>query len=366
MRRKILLISFFCFSQTLFATRIKDVAKLEGVTETQLIGYGLVVGLKGTGDGNRTQFTTQSIINMLRNMGIEVPQDKIQLRNVAAVMVTGNLMPYSKKGAALDVSVSSIGDARSLEGGVLLLSPLQAADGEIYALAQGSLSVGGFLRESGHSSFKKNYTLVGDIPGGAIVQKASPLNALPQGSLDIALHNPDFSSAVALAKALNAKYQKEVAQALDPGTVHVTIPDNFKNKTSEFMAEVENVDFQTSTVAKVILNERTGTVVAGGNVTLSEVAVSQGSITVEIKQNQQSQTQGIISQGQAAQQTTKSEGEDMKVEEAKNEMRVIPANSNVNDLAKSLNALGISPRDIIAIFQAIKKAGALNAELIIM
>jgi flagellar P-ring protein precursor FlgI len=351
------------------AARVKDVAKIDGQTETQLIGYGLVVGLKGTGDGQRTQFTTQSIVNMLRNTGIEVPRERIQVRNVAAVMVTAKLNPYVKKGSSVDVTVSSIGDAKSMEGGTLLLSPLQGTDGEIYALAQGALSIGGINRESasGRGSFSKNHTLVGEIPNGAIVQKEAAGGIVDAGEFLISLASPDFSSAVALAKAVNANFKKEIAQAMDPVSVRVNVPEEFRAKRMEFIAEVENLDFQVSTTAKVVLNEKTGTVIAGGNVSIAEVAVSHGNITIEVRASEQTNVQNVVPpRGGAVQQVASSQSEDFKVDEPKADMRVIPASSNVADLAKSLNTLGVSPRDIIAIFQAIKKAGALNAELIVM
>jgi len=351
------------------ASRIKDVAKLEGMTDTQIIGYGLVVGLKGTGDGPRTQFTTQSVVNMLRNTGIEVPRERIQVRNVAAVMVTSKLVPFMKRGSTLDVTVSSIGDAKSLEGGTLLMSPLQATDGEIYALAQGALSIGGINKEGpgGRATFQKNHTLVGEIPNGAIIQKEAPGGAMTSEELRISLSNPDFSSAVAMAKAINASYNKPIAVAQDPVTVEVKVPDEFKDRRMEFIAEVENLDFLVSTIAKVVLNEKTGTVIAGGNVSISEVAVSQGSITIQVRNNQQAQVSTAAAPfGGTTQQTASSQSEDIKVDEPKAEMKVLPGSSNVADLAKSLNTLGVSPRDIIAIFQAIKRAGALNAELVVM
>ncbi|MDB5106223.1 MAG: Flagellar P-ring protein [Fibrobacteres bacterium] len=351
------------------ASRIKDVAKLEGLSDTQIIGYGLVVGLKGTGDGARTQFTTQSVVNMLRNTGIEVPRERIQVRNVAAVMVTSKLSPYMKRGSTLDVTVSSIGDAKSLEGGTLLMSPLQATDGEIYALAQGALSVGGINKEGpqGKSSFTKNHTLVGEIPNGAIIQKEAPGGLISSEDLRISLANPDFSSAVAMAKSINANFKKPVAEAKDPVTVNVSVPEEYKAKRMEFIAEVENLDFLVSTIARVVLNEKTGTVIAGGNVSISEVAVSQGSITIQVKDNQQAQVSNTaVPNGGTTTNTASSQNEDLKVDEPKAEMKVMPSSSNVADLAKSLNSLGVSPRDIISIFQAIKRAGALNAELVVM
>jgi flagellar P-ring protein FlgI len=366
---KNIFMALFTLSLGVQASRIKDVAKFDGLTETQLIGYGLVVGLKATGDGPRTQFTTQSVVNMLRNTGIEVPREKIQVRNVAAVMVTSKISPFMKRGSTLDVSVSSIGDAKSLEGGTLLMSPLQATDGEIYALAQGALTIGGLSRESqqGKSSFSKNHNMVGEIPNGAIIQKEAPNTVFHAAELNISLSNPDFSSAVAMAKSINANYKEEIATATDPVSIMVKIPEAMKTKRMEFLAEVENLDFLVSTTAKVVLNEKSGTVIAGGNVSISEVAVSHGSITIEIKQNQQASVSSAAAPfGGTTQTSSNTQSADIKVEEPKMDMKVLPTSSNVADLAKSLNSLGVSPRDIISIFQAIKKAGALNAELIVM
>jgi flagellar P-ring protein FlgI len=350
------------------AVRVKDVAKIEGTGATQLIGYGLVVGLKGSGDGPRTAFTTQSVINMLRNMGIEVPKDRIQVRNVAAVMVTSKMTPYHKRGQALDVLVSSLGDAKSLEGGTLLLSPLQDAQGDIFAMAQGALSVGGISRESnqGRASLSKNHTLAGQVPGGALVQKELPNTALSKTELRVDLISPDFSSAVNMAKAVNAKFGGAVAEAIDPVTVKLALPADWQPRAMEFVAEVENLDFQIAAVARVVLNEKTGTVITGGNVSISEVAVAHGNITVEIKQTQENQLQTATAPGVATQQTASTVNESVKATEDKSMVRVLPASSSVSDLAKSLNALGVTPRDIIAIFEAIKTAGALHAELVVM
>ena len=369
MRIKYIALTLLGCALTAQASRIKDVAKFDGLTETQLIGYGLVVGLKMTGDGPRTQFTTQSVVNMLRNTGIEVPRERIQVRNVAAVMVTSKLSPFMKRGSTLDVTVSSIGDAKSLEGGTLLMSPLQATDGEIYALAQGALSIGGMNRESqqGKSSYTRNHVMVGEIPNGAIVQKEAPGSVTVADELHISLSAPDFSSAVAMAKSINANYKVDIATATDPVSVLVKIPGDMRAKRMEFIADVENLDFLVSISARVVLNEKTGTVIAGGNVSISEVAVTHGGITIEIKQNKQGTVANATAPfGGTTQTATESRNDEIKVEEAKSDMKVLPSSSNVSDLAKSLNTLGVTPRDIIAIFQAIKKAGALNADLIVM
>jgi flagellar P-ring protein FlgI len=356
------------WASSVHAARVKDVARIDGMQETQLIGYGLVVGLKGSGDGPRTAFTTQSVINMLRNMGIETPKDRIQIRNVAAVMITAKLTPYHKRGQAVDVLVSSLGDAKSLEGGTLLLSPLQDLQGEIYAMAQGPLSVGGISRESnlGKASLSKNHTLAGRVPNGALVQKTLPMRELSNSEMRMDLHAPDFSSAVNMAKAVNAKFGSTVASAIDPVTVKLTLPTDWQARPMEFVAEVENLDFTVSSVARVVLNEKTGTVISGGNVAISEVAVAHGNITIEIKQTETNQIQTAAAPGAVTQQNATTINESISANEDKSMVRVLPASSNVADLAKSLNALGVTPRDIIAIFQAIKAAGALHADLMVM
>jgi flagellar P-ring protein FlgI len=350
------------------AVRIKDVARIEGMDESQLIGYGLVVGLKGSGDGPRTAFTTQSVINMLRNMGIEVPKDRIQVRNVAAVMITAKMTPYHKRGQALDVLVSSLGDAKSLEGGTLLLSPLQDARGEIYAMAQGALSVGGVSRESnlGKASLSKNHTLAGRVPNGALVQKEIPSLTLSNTELRVDLQVPDFSSAVNMAKAVNAQFKSEVATAIDPVTVKLSLPQEWQSKPMEFAATLENLDFEIASIARVVLNEKTGTVISGGNVSISEVAVAHGNITIEIKQTENNQVQTASAPGATTQQSVSNTNETIQANEDKSMVKVLPASTKVSDLAKSLNALGVTPRDIIAIFQAIKAAGALHADLMVM
>ena len=342
------------------AARIKDVATLDGLGEVQLVGYGLVVGLNGTGDGTRTQFTVQSVANMHQKMGIVVPPEKLRLRNVAAVMVTGNLPAFVKPGKKVDVTISSLGDARSLEGGTLLMTPLQAADGEYYAQAQGAVSVGG-VSAGKKSSYNKGHTLAGSIPNGAVVHREVESANLKTGELRWILGEPDFTSAVAMAQALNNLFPG-AAQAEDAGSVLVTVPENQRGNYMAFIAQAEMAEFTPGAVARVILNEKTGTLVSGADVRISEVAVSHGSIVINVENTPQVSQPNPMTGGQTQvvnqQQTT--------VQEPRPEMRVNPAVNNAGQLAQALNSLGVTPRDIIAIFQAIKKAGALHAELVIM
>lgn len=351
--------------------RIKDVAHISGIEELQLFGYGLVVGLDQTGDRYQTIFTEQSVINMLRNIGISLPESHLRLRNVAAVMVTGTLAPFKRKGTKFDVTVSSMGDATSLEGGTLILTPLQGPDGTMYGSAQGPCATGGYdVHNSGLTRVKKNHVLVGRIPDGAIVQREYNFNILNGKELSLVLTNPDFSSAVSLASSINADFKSErIAKAMDAATVSLNFPTLEKdspNKPSDlisFISRIENLGFTVSSQARVVVNERTGTIVAGGQVRISEVAVSHGSIKVEIT------NQPEVVQPQPFNLTGNNEiapHPQTEVAEKDADMVVLNSTATVSDLAQALNSIGVSTRDVIAILQAIKEAGALQAQLVIM
>ncbi len=346
--------------------RIKDVSKVQGLHDTQLIGYGLVVGLDGTGDGTRTMFTVQSILNMLKNIGIEVSTSRIRVKNVAAVMITSTIKPFMKKGSRIDVTVSSLGDAKSLVGGTLLMSPLQDTQGDIFAIAQGAVSTGSykFVSDFRQNSRTKNHASVGSIPDGAIIQKEVTTNELSREVLKLELANPDFSSAVAVSNAINKNFGTNIAQTADAATIDVNVPANFKNggKFFEFISKVENTRFIPEQKARVVLNEKTGTIVAGGNVTISEIAVTHGGITVEVKKSQLISQPPPLTLGN----TEIVNSTEQKIEEKKPQMVVLGPTTNVSELAIALNKLGVTSRDVIAIFQAIKQAGALQAELIVI
>ncbi len=352
--------------------RIKDVAALSGVEEVQIFGYGLVVGLDGTGDRTQTVFTTQTVRNMLKNLGIELPDNQMMLRNVAAVMVTGTLTPFKRKGTHLDVTVSSLGDATSLEGGTLILTPLQGPDGMVFASAQGPMSTGGYdVRDYGLARTKKNHVMVGRIPDGGIVQREYELNVLDGRDLALSLFSPDFTSAVTLAKAVNAAfpgYTDPIARALDASTIaldySVVARDSVKNKRNlmDFISTVENVTFDMQSAAKVVMNERTGTIVAGGNVRISEIAVTHGGIKIEITNEPEVVEPKPFTNGV----TGIVPNADIVTEEKDMNMVVLPKTTTVGDLASALNSLGVAPRDVISIFQAIKEAGALQAQLVLM
>ncbi len=359
-----------CFAE--IGVKIKDVANVSGLEDIQLFGYGLVVGLDGTGDRNQTIFTTQTVVNMLKNMGIELPEKQIRIRNVGAVMVTGTLKPFKRKGTHFDVTVSSMGDATSLEGGTLLLTSMQGSDGIIYSSAQGSLSTGGYdVRYKSLAHLKKNHVLVGRIPDGAIVQKEYQFNVLNGKELTLSLSQPDFTSAVSMANAINQEFKtitSKVAKAIDPATILLSVDaisrDSIRNYVGlvDFISKVENVLFYPSSQARVVVNERTGTIVAGGDIKISEVAVSHGSIKVEVI-NAPEVVQPVP---YTASQTAVVPNPSVSIEEKSPELVVLKGTTTVSDLAQALNSLGVSPRDVISIFQAIKEAGALQGQLIIL
>ncbi|MBD3346730.1 MAG: flagellar basal body P-ring protein FlgI [Chitinivibrionales bacterium] len=353
--------------------RVKDVSVVDGLEDLQLYGYGLVVGLNGTGDRQQTIFTNQTVINMLKNMGIELPDKYMRLRNVAAVIVTGTLKPFLKRGTRFDITVSSLGDATSLEGGTLIMTPLLGPDGVIYASAQGPLATGGYdVRNRGLVHVKKNHTLVGRIPDGALVQRQYELEPLRAAEISISLNTPDFSSASAMAKAINARFEEttnsNIAKAVDAATVALDYSlitrDTIRNKMNlvEFISAVENVEFGVSSHARVVVNERTGTIVAGSAVKISEIAVTHGSIKVEIVNKPEVVQPQPFSMGQ----TAIIPEPEVVVDEKDAELVVLDGTTTVSDLAHALNSLGVAPRDVISIFQAIKQAGALHGELIIL
>lgn len=351
-------------SQLSWSARIKDVAQLEGFTEVQLVGYGLVVGLNGTGDGAQAAYTIQSTINLLRNMGIVVPEARIRTRNVAAVMVTANLKPFQKKGTKMDVTVSSMGDARSIEGGTLLMTPLQGPEGEVYALAQGALSVGGLSAQGneGKASIRRNHILAGEIPNGALIQRSIITPSLNGERMRWTLSQPDFSTSVNMATQLNATFGSDVAKAIDASTVELNFPKEEIPNLMLNISKAENTIITPETKARVILNEKSGTIVAGADVKIAEVAVSHGSIQININSEESISQPNAFSSGNTGSVINE------QIESIENplEMKVLPGVTNVGELASALNSLGVAPRDIISIFMAIKKAGALHAELILM
>ncbi|MEO7191703.1 MAG: flagellar basal body P-ring protein FlgI [Vicinamibacterales bacterium] len=344
-------------------SRLKDVATLSGVSPAPLVGYGLIVGLNKTGDKRQTIFSTQSLANMLSRFGVEVPGDQLKVENIAAVLVTAELSPYQRAGARIDVLASSIGDARSLQGGTLLPTPMRGPTGEMIALAQGPLSIGGFGGGSGGgSSVQVNHLTVGRIPGGAIVQTVPPIAAIPTGSLTFLLHEPDYITAASVAQAVNAHLGVVLARATDPGSVTVQVPEQYRDRVPELIAELEAIAVRTDVVARVVINERTGTVVVGGDVRLSAAAVAHGNLSVRITTRYQVSQPAPFSTGETVVVPTE------KVELQEGRARVVTLDEGVTleSVTSALNSLGASPRDIIAILQALKAAGALRAEIVIL
>lgn len=366
---------------TLFATlilavnvfgqaRIKDIASFQGMHAMHLIGYGLVIGLDGTGDrssgASGAIFTVQSVTNMLEKFGITVPVDKLRVRNVAAVMVTTKLDPFINNGTKIDVTVSSLGDAKSLEGGVLLTTPLLGTDGEVYAMAQGPVSIGGFNIETGEGEkIRQNYALVGRVPNGAIVEKVLQFEFDIREPLGIMLTKPDFTTSVRIADIINKHFAAALATPVNAATVVTRWPSNMTQPGDivKFISEIETLEVLQDRIAKVVINERTGTIVAGGEVKISEIMVSHGNLTIHTKRRP------VISQPApfSRRGRTVVDGFTETTIEADDARNVVIKNIvTVSDIASALNQLGVKPRDIIAIFQAIKEAGALQAELIVM
>ncbi|MEF3255757.1 MAG: flagellar basal body P-ring protein FlgI [Deferribacterales bacterium] len=358
MLRILLTISLLLYSLSGFAgTKIRDLAKVEGIRDNQLVGYGLVIGLNGTGDKSGTEFTIQSLTNMLDRMGIAVDKKKVKVKNVAAVIVTAKFPPFAKAGTKVDVVVSSIGDAKSLEGGTLVLTPLAAPNGQFYASAQGPISVGGMNVQAGGAGAVKNHPTVGRIPNGAIIEKEINFN-LPDDKLTLSFKDVSISNIVKAKNIIN-KVFKGSAEITNPTTIEVKLPEEYKENFYEFMDLVLNLEIEPETFAKVIVDERTGTIVMGSNVRITTVAIAHGNLTIKITSSEQVSQPNPLSQGQTVTTTQK----DIKVEEDKAKLMVLPEGVRISDLVKGLNAIGVTPRDMIAILQAIKSAGALQGEL---
>ncbi len=346
-----------------YAQRIKDIAYFGGSNSEQLIGYGLVVGLSGTGDSYRSTFTVQSVVSMLKRFGITVPETNLRTRNIAAVMVTARINNSLKQGNEFDVNVSSMGDATGLAGGTLLLTPLAGRDGNVYGYSQGPLSVGGYdiTTESG-SRVAKNFTLSGRIPAGGIIEMPLKQDNQVLTEISIILKTPDYTTANNVAQAIMAAYGEGSAKATGASEIKVNIPAENQQNLSPFLAAVESIEVQRDAVAKVILNERTGTVVSGSMVKILPASISHAGLNINIKSFPLVSQPNSFSQGKTVYFTSQAP----KVEEEDGKTVVIEGATNVQEVASALNSLKVSPRDIIAIFQALKEAGALTGELIII
>jgi flagellar P-ring protein precursor FlgI len=340
-------------------TRIKDVASFSGVRDNQLVGYGLVVGLNGTGDRRQTFFSAQTLTNILERSGITVSPDLIRVKNIAAVMVTATLPPFARKGSRVDVTVSSIGDAENIQGGVLIMTPLKAADNEVYVTAQGQLALGGFGAAAGGNRIQINHPTVGRIPNGGLVEKEVPLTLAGRQDLSLFLHQSDFTTAVRAARAINQAVGRDIAEARDGRTIALQVPEDYRSRVVEFMALVENARMEVDARARVVLNERTGTIVMGKEVKILPVSVIHGSLALQVGVVLGVSQPAPLSQGQ-----TKVVPEvTVSAQEEKGRTVSLGEGASVEDVVRALNSVGAGPRDVIAILQAIKAAGALQAEL---
>jgi flagellar P-ring protein precursor FlgI len=344
-------------------SRIKDLANIEGVRQNQLVGYGLVVGLNGTGDTlNNIPFTKQSLQAMLERMGVNIRGATIRTGNVAAVMVTGNLPPFGTQGTRMDVTVSALGDSKNLQGGTLLVTPLLGADGNVYAVAQGSVTINGFQAEGAAASVTRGVPTVGRIANGAIIEREIEfaLNRLP--NVRLALRNGDFTTAKRIAAAINDFLGAKSAEPLDPSTVQLSIPPEFKGNVVAFLTEIEQLQVEPDLGAKIIIDERSGIIVMGRDVRVATVAVAQGNLTVSISESPQVSQPNPLSRGR----TVVTPRSSVSVSEDGKKLALVKDGVSLQQLVDGLNGLGIGPRDLIGILQAIKAAGAIQADIEVM
>ena len=341
--------------------RLKDIADVEGVRGNQLLGYGIVVGLNGPGDG-KVDFTLKSMSNMLEKMGIRTDPILIKVKNVASVMVTSELPPFARPGSKVNITISSMGDAKSLQGGILLITPLKGADGNTYAVAQGPIDLGGFAVSEGGDSAQKNHPTVGTIPQGALVERAIPFDLFQSNKIRIVLRSPDFTTMTRVVAALNRRIGKPAAVAIDSAAVEVPIDPEARGNPVGLIAALEQVEIEQDLGARIIVNERTGTIIMGEKVTINKVALAHGNLNISIRTENEIVQPNALAGGQTAEVSNV----DINVGEEVQSLRIVGGEVTLGDLVKALNAIGATPRDLIAIFTALKAAGALNAELVVM
>lgn len=340
------------------AARLKDIASFSGVRTNELVGYGLVVGLAGTGDGTSSTFTMRSMANMLEKMGVEANPDDLKPKNVAAVMVTAKMPVSAKPGSPLDVTVSSLGDAKSLLGGVLLITPLKGLDGRVYAVGQGSLTIGGFTVGGTAADAQKNIPTVGRIPNGAVVERGVPFKFNNQDHMTVNLDVRDFGTTMQVVNKINASMGGQFAKAKDISTIDLELPDRFRGNMVPLMASLEDLDISPDGKAKVVVDEKTGTVVLGQDVRLSRVAVAHGNLQIVVSETQQVSQPGPFSDGQ----TVVTPQTDVQVQEQNNQLMLMEG-ATLQELVDGLNSIGATPRDLISIIRTLKAAGSLHAEV---
>ncbi len=345
------------------AVRVRDIAKVQGVTGNQLVGYGVVVGLQGTGDSTSVIFTSQTIQNILQSFGLSVSQTGVRTRDVAAVIVTATLPPFAHSGDNVDVTVSEMGDATSLQGGTLVMTELRAANNLVYATAQGPVSVGGFVAGANSSGIATNFTGAGRIPNGGVIARdmVTPLQNDPTG-FNYVLTTPDYKTAANLASLLNGHFGGRFAQALDAETVHVTLPPGYMGNPVQFLADASDLSFSQDEPAKVVMNERTGTVVFGGDIKLAPCAIAHGDLTITITTDNQIVQPNPLSNGTTARQSNSQ----VTATQHGKQLTFIAGAATLSSVVRALNTLGVSPRDLIAIVQALREAGSLQADVEIL
>lgn len=343
------------------AVRIKDVVSFEGVRDNMLVGYGIVVGLNGTGDSlQNSPFTEQSLIGMLERLGVNVRGDTLRTKNIAAVMVTATLPPFARQGSRIDVTISSLGDATSLRGGTLLVTPLMGADGEVYAVGQGAIQVSGFAAEGAAESVVRGVPTSGAIPNGAIIEREVPFSLDEVAMVRMALRNPDFTTALRVARAINAFVGSGTAEALDPGTVVASIPGRYNGDIVAFIGDIEQLLIEPDQVARVVVDEASGIIVIGQDVRISTVAIAQGNLTIRVTEDPQVSQPAPFSEGETVIVPNTNIAVDTDEDRR---LALLQEGVSLQELVNALNALGVGPRDLISILQAIKAAGALQADL---
>jgi len=367
--RKLILVLALVLPTTMLASpvpaapvRVKELVDVQGVRDNALFGYGLVVGLAGTGDTETVFFTAQSIAGMLGRLGIRIDPKDVRVRNTAAVMVTARLPSYARPGTHLDVNVSSMGNARSLAGGVLLVTPLTGPDGQVYAIAQGPVQAGGFETMSAGAKVQKNQPTSGTVPNGATIERAVIAN-LDKGPIMLGLRRPDFTTALRVADAINKALGGNSAQAVDPASVEVKPSGQWQGKTVSLLAKIETLEVDPDQRAHIVVSERTGTIVAGEGVRIRPVAVAHGGLSISVAQTPYVSQPNALSRGG---RTVTGQMANVQAQEGNGRAVALPATSTVEDLVKALNMIGVGPRDLVAVLQAMKAAGAIDADLEVM
>lgn len=357
----ILIFLLFMIVPSAQASRIKDIAAFDGVRDNQLVGYGLIVGLNGSGDSDQTKFPVQSLVSILERMGVTVNRADVKVKNVAAVMVTATLPPFAKQGTKLDVTVSSLGDAKTIAGGTLIMTPLKGADNNVYAVAQGTVLTNSFAFGGQGASASKNHPTAGRISSGALVERELPNVLAGKSSLRLNLAQSDFTTTSRVVAVINQNF-KGAAGSNDGGSVMVQIPEEYTSRPIDFIARLENLEVTQDVPARVVVNERTGTIVMGDKVKISGVAVSHGNLALTVKEAPKVSQPNPLAKGE----TKEVPRTEIKVQEEQKRLTVLPDGNTIGDVVRGLNLLGVTPRDLISILQAIKAAGALQAELVII